>query len=96
MFLFATYDKATCGHIKQIRQLVEGTTKGTHSLSKYLRLMKNWADELADLLIKLMDDEEFTVSILDRFNASYKYIRFNDWLITFDELHEKLLNNELC
>lgn len=63
-----------------------------------MQTLKSRAGELATLG-KPMDDEDFIQKILDGLNDNYKpivdVIYGRDTLISFDELHGKLINKEL-
>jgi hypothetical protein len=72
-------------------------TKGSDSVTIFLQLIKAKADELA-LLGAPLDVEDLTNKILDGLDDEYKEltraIQARDTFITFEDLHEKLLNFE--
>ena len=63
-----------------------------------MQLIKSRANELA-ALGKALDDEDLIEKVLDGLDDDYKsivdIINGSDTLISFDELHEKLINKEL-
>lgn len=95
--LEATYGKPTRGHIKQIRNQLQQSNKGTKSIDEYMQLIKTRSDSLA-LLGSPMDVEDLTDIILDGLPDDYKAViesvHARDTPITFVELHEKLINRE--
>ena len=72
-------------------------TKGSDSVTTFLQSIKAKADELA-LLGAPLDAEDLTDTILDGLGDEYKeltrVVQARDTPITFEELHEKLLNFE--
>ena len=72
-------------------------TKGSDSVTAFLQSIKAKADELA-LLGAPLDAEDLTDKILDGLGDEYKEltraVQARDMPITFEELHEKLLNFE--
>ncbi|KAD6794727.1 hypothetical protein E3N88_05623 [Mikania micrantha] len=98
--LAKTYASPSRGHIKQLKHRLKHTTKTpTQSISDYMQNIKTIIDELA-ILGKKMDDEDVVDSILTGLDQStYKPIldavHARDNPISFDELHEKLINHEL-
>ena len=93
-----TYAKPSRGHIKQIKQQIKNTNKGTKSISKYMKLIKACTDELASLG-KPMDYEDLIKKILDDLGDDCQsvidVVNGRETPISFDELHEKLINKEL-
>ncbi|KAL4580827.1 hypothetical protein LXL04_017031 [Taraxacum kok-saghyz] len=95
-----TYASPSRGHIKQLKHRLKQTTKlPTQSVSDYMRQIKTITDELA-ILGKKMDNEDLIDAILDGLDQSqYKpildAIHARDTVISFNELHEKLINHEL-
>lgn len=92
-----TYAKPSRGHIKQIKTHLKHITKGSQSISEYLQAIKSRADELA-ILGAPLDEDDLTDKILDNLGDDYKElvraVQARDSSISFDELHEKLLNFE--
>ena len=86
------------GHIKQIKEQLKHATKGSQSISKYMQFIKTRADELANLG-KPIDEEDLIEKILDGLDDDYKslvdFINGSVTPISFDELHEKLIDKEL-
>ncbi|KAJ9542286.1 LOW QUALITY PROTEIN: hypothetical protein OSB04_028792 [Centaurea solstitialis] len=88
------------GHIKQLKHRLKQTTKTPmQSIIEYMQQIKTITDELASLG-KKMDDEDVIDAILTGLDqSSYKpimdVIHARDTLISFNELHEKLINHEL-
>ncbi|CAH9105641.1 unnamed protein product [Cuscuta europaea] len=93
-----TFARPTRGQIKQTKSHLKNTKKGSHSITHYLHTMKTCADQLT-LLGKPMDIEDLVEHILDGLDSNYQCVidavNGRDVPITFDELHEKLLNKEL-
>ncbi|KAA8525629.1 hypothetical protein F0562_007489 [Nyssa sinensis] len=92
-----TYAKPSRGRIKQIKNQLKNSTKGSLGITEFMQTIKTRADDLA-LLGALMDEEEITDKILDGLGDDYKElvrtVQARDTSITFEELHEKLLNFE--
>lgn len=76
----------------------KNTAKGSLTITKFMQTIKTRADDLA-LLGAPIDEEEITDKILDSLSDDYKelvcVVQARDTSITFDELHEKLLNFEV-
>ena len=72
-------------------------TKGSDSVTTFLQSIKAKADELT-LLRAPIDAEDLTKQILDGLGDEYREltcsVQARDMPITFEELHEKLLNFE--
>jgi histone deacetylase 1/2 len=92
-----TYAKPSRGRIKQIKNQLKNTTKGSLGITEFMQTIKTRADDLA-LLGASLDAEEITDKILDGLGDDYKElvraVQARDTSITFVELHEKLLNFE--
>lgn len=73
-------------------------TKGNRTITDYLQSLKVIADQLASLG-KPIENEDFIEKILDWLDSNYKSfkdsINGRDTTISFEELHEKLINCEL-
>ena len=95
--LTMTFGTPSRGHIQQLCYQLRTCVKGTKTIGEYLRLIKSKADDLA-LLGKPMDPEDLTEQILAGLPEEYKpvvdAINGRDTMISFSELHEKLLNRE--
>lgn len=96
--LASTYAKPSRGHIKQLKQQLKHSVKGSKSIDEYMQLIRAKADALA-LLGNAVDPEDLTYIIFDGLNDDYKTIiesvQGRDTHIAFAELHEKLINREL-
>ena len=72
--------------------------KGNQTISEYMIYIKTRTDQLA-LLGKPIDTEDLIDKILNGLDDDYKSIVDNihgrDTTISFDEIHEKLINKEL-
>lgn len=92
-----TFGNPSRGHIRQLKFQIKTCSKGTKTISEYLRLIKSKADELA-LLGKPLDPEDLIEQILAGLTDDYKpeidAINGRDTPISYLELHEKLLNRE--
>ncbi|KAL0759898.1 hypothetical protein Bca101_076048 [Brassica carinata] len=95
--LSQTLGNPTRGHIRQLKLQVQSCTKGTKTISDYLRSIKVTTDELAQLG-KPMDPEDISEYVLNGLPEEYKSevdaIHGRDTTISFVELHERLLNRE--
>ena len=95
--LATTYAKPSRGRIKQVKNQLKMITKGSDSVTTFLQTIKAKADELA-ILGAPLDAEDLTDKILDGLGDEYKEltraVQARDMPITFEELHEKLLNFE--
>lgn len=72
--------------------------RGAQTISDYMQSIKARADEL-DALEKPLDQEDLIEKILDGLNDEYQsvidVVNGRETTISFDELHEKLINKEL-
>ncbi|RVW19477.1 Retrovirus-related Pol polyprotein from transposon RE1 [Vitis vinifera] len=93
-----TYARPSRGHIKQLKDHLKNITKGSQSITDYMQSIKTWADELA-ALGKPLDQEDLIEKVLEGLDENYQSIidavNGRDSTISFDELHEKLINKEL-
>ncbi|RVW40422.1 Retrovirus-related Pol polyprotein from transposon RE1 [Vitis vinifera] len=93
-----TYARPSRGHIKQLKDHLKNITKGSQSITDYMQSIKTRADELA-ALGKPLDQEDLIEKVLEGLNENYQSIidavNGRDSTISFDELHEKLINKEL-
>ncbi|KAK2651804.1 hypothetical protein Ddye_011660 [Dipteronia dyeriana] len=82
----------------KIKDQLKIATKGSQTLLDYMQFIKGCADELA-ILGNPIDEDDLIEKILDGPDDSYKSIfdvvNSHETLITFEELHEKLINKEL-
>ena len=80
-----------------LKSVLTNITKGTQSITDYMQHAKSIADELA-MLDAPENSEDLTVKILnglgDEFRDISSAVRARDSPITFEELHEKLINSE--
>jgi len=92
-----TYAKPSRGRIKQVKNQLKHITKGSMGVSEFLQTIKARADELATLGA-LVDAEDLSDRILEGLGDDYKEltraVQARDNPISFDELHENLLNFE--
>ena len=92
-----TYAKPSRGRLTQLKEDLRLIHKGTQTITDYLQHAKTIADELA-MLNAPIDNEDLILKILGGLDEDYKdlcsAIRVRDNPITFDELHEKLINFE--
>ena len=92
-----TYAKPSRGRIKQVKNQLKQITKGSMGVSELLQTIKARADELA-ILGTAVDDEDLLEKILEGLGEDYKElvraVQARDTPISFDELHENLLNFE--
>ncbi|RVW26307.1 Retrovirus-related Pol polyprotein from transposon RE1 [Vitis vinifera] len=93
-----TYARPSRGHIKQLKDHLKNITKGSQSITDYMQSIKTRADELA-ALGKPLDQEDLIEKVLEGLDENYQSIidavNGRDSTISFDELHEKLINKEL-
>ena len=91
-----TYAKPSRGRIKHVKGHLKKITKGSKSVTKFLQAIKARVDELA-LLGAPLEAEDLTEKI-DGLGDDYKAlacaVQARDTSISFEELHEKLLNFE--
>ncbi|KAK5841875.1 hypothetical protein PVK06_004199 [Gossypium arboreum] len=99
MVLANTYARPSHGHIKQIKDNFKNISKGSQTITDYMQAIKIKADELATLG-KLLDAEDLIEKVLERLNDTFQQVidavNSRNTAITFDELHEKLINRELA
>ncbi|KAK0598282.1 hypothetical protein LWI29_033262 [Acer saccharum] len=92
-----TYAKPSRGHIMHLKGVLTNISKGSQSITEYMQHAKSVADELA-MLDAPENPEDLTVKILNGLGVEFKDIssavRARDSAISFEELHEKLLNSE--
>ncbi|XP_019190598.1 PREDICTED: uncharacterized protein LOC109185055 [Ipomoea nil] len=90
-----TYARPTRGHIKKLKDQLKNIIKGGSTINEYIHQLKRVVDELA-LLGKPMEPEDITDKILDGLDSDYQSViddvNGRDSIISFEELHEKLIN----
>ena len=93
-----TYARPSRGHIKQLKDNLRNISKGSQSITDYMQSIKARTDELA-ALGKPLDHEDLIEKILEGLDEQYQSVidavNGRDTTISFDELHEKLINKEL-
>ncbi|KAD4584315.1 hypothetical protein E3N88_21916 [Mikania micrantha] len=95
-----TYASPSRGHIKQLQHRLKQTSKlPTQTITDYMQTIKTVVDELA-ILGKNMDEEDVIDTIINGLDqVAYKplldAVHARDNPISFNELHEKLINHEL-
>ena len=80
-----TINKISRGHIKQKKHQLKAISKGSSSVTEYMHSIKSIADDLASMG-KPLDHEDLIDRVLDGLYSS----------ISFEELHENLINKELA
>ncbi|KAH9621863.1 hypothetical protein KSS87_002120 [Heliosperma pusillum] len=98
LILANTYANPSRGHILQVKDALDSFSKGNLPISDYMTQLKTYTDKLA-ALGKPMDAEDIIAKVLRGLDTSYQpvieAIRARDTTISFDSLHEKLINHEL-
>lgn len=97
--LATTYANPSRGHLKQIKQTLNHITHTTQSISSYMQSIKTCTDRLA-IMGKPMDAEDIIEKVLagldyEQYKSVIDAINARDTPISFDELHEKLINKEV-
>ncbi|KAJ9566806.1 hypothetical protein OSB04_002772 [Centaurea solstitialis] len=96
--LAQTYAKPSRGHIKQLKDQFNKITKGSRTITDYMQSLKACADNLASLG-KPVEHEDLIDRVLDGLDSTYTSVidavNGRDTTISFEELHEKLINKEL-
>jgi len=93
-----TYAKASRSHLKQLKERLRTAPKGTQSITTYMHFLKQTGDLLASLgsLVSIEDMADYSLRSLD---DGYRFVidgvNARDNPITFDDLLEKLLIQEL-
>ncbi|KAJ9556373.1 hypothetical protein OSB04_010987 [Centaurea solstitialis] len=99
--LASTYASPSRGHIKQLQYRLKQITKTPNqTITDYMQNIKTVVDELA-ILGKKLDQEDLIDAVINGLDHStYKpildAIHARDSTISFNELHEKLINHELA
>ncbi|KAK5784394.1 hypothetical protein PVK06_038917 [Gossypium arboreum] len=93
------YAHPSRGNIKQIKDNLKNISKGSQTIIDYIQAIKIKADELATLG-KPLDIDDLIEKVLEGLNDTFRpvinAVNSRDTAITFDELHEKLINRELA
>lgn len=96
--LHRTYALPSRGHIKQVKDQFHRITKSSLSITDYMQAIKSCADRLA-ALGKPIEQEDLIDKVLSGLDESYspvvESVNARDATISFEELHEKLINKEL-
>jgi hypothetical protein len=93
-----TYAKASRSHLKQLKERLWKASKGTQSITTYMHSLKQTGDLLASLgsPISVEDMTDYILCGLDDgYRAVIDVVNARDNSITFDDLLEKLLIQEL-
>lgn len=94
-----TYVCPSRGHLKQLKYQLKHISKGTYSISEFIQHMKRITEELS-LLGDPIKREDITYYILDGLDSSYQSVidtvHARDQSISFEALHEKLINKQLA
>lgn len=92
-----TYGKPTRGRITQLKTQLSHPMKGSKTITEFMQTIKIKADELA-LMNAPVDIEDLTITILQGLEDDYRElgraIQARETAISFEELHEKLINHE--
>ena len=96
--LRSTYANPSRGHLKQIKDRLANLSKGSLTIAEYMQAIKQCTDRLASMG-KPMDNEDIVDKILTGLDyEAYKPIidavNTRDTVISFEELHEKLITRE--
>lgn len=96
--LAKTYANPSRGHLKQIKNTLTHITHTNQSISAYMNSIKVCTDRLS-AMGKPMDHEDITEKVLsgldyEQFKSVIDAVNARDTPISFDELHEKLINKE--
>lgn len=92
-----TYAKASRSHLKQLKEHLRTTSKGTQSITTYMHSLEQTGDLLASL-VSPFSIEDMTDYILCGLDDGYRAdsgVNARDNSITFDDLLEKLIIQEL-
>lgn len=92
-----TYAKPSRGCIMQLKSYLNNLVKGTKSITEYMQAVKTTMDALI-LMNVPVDAEYITLNILNGLDDSYRElsnaIQARETSISFEELHDKLINQE--
>lgn len=96
--LAQTYALPSRGHIKQLKDQLNRISKGSRSVIEYMQAIKACADQLSALGKKIEHEDLIDRVLLgldDSYNSVIESVNARDTPISFEELHEKLINKEL-
>ncbi|KAJ9551582.1 hypothetical protein OSB04_015627 [Centaurea solstitialis] len=97
--LATTYANPSRGHLLQIKDRLDTLSKTTQTVTEYMQSIKACTDELS-FMGKPMDNEDIIAKVLkgldyDSYKPVVDAVRARDSLISFEALHEKLINHEI-
>ncbi|KAL6321354.1 hypothetical protein AAG906_016409 [Vitis piasezkii] len=88
---------ATTSHEACLHSIMMKTTKGSQSIAEYMQIVKIIIDDLALMGYPLSEDE-IILYVLNGLDNDFKELsaanRARDSLVTFEELHDKLQDQE--
>jgi len=93
-----TYTKTSRNHLKQLKERLRTASKGTQSITTYMHFLKQTGDLLASLgsPVSIEDMTDYILHDLDDgYRSVIDGVNARDNPITFDDLLEKLLIQEL-
>ncbi|KAH1031897.1 hypothetical protein J1N35_044071 [Gossypium stocksii] len=79
----------------RLKDNLKNINKGSKSVTDYMQTIKTKANELATLGKPLDHKEKVLEGLDDSYQSIIDAVNSRDTLITFDELHEKLIHKEL-
>ena len=91
------YGKPSRGHVRQLKQHLQRSNKGTQSVTKYMRGILAKSDHLALLGSPLPHEDLLDIitnGLGDHYRAVVEMVNGRDTPISLKELQEKLLNRE--
>lgn len=95
--LHKLYANKSRSRVMNLKEKLTNITCNTHSVAEYLQTIKGIADELA-LIDTHLTDDDLTIFALNGLGSSFKEIsaaiRARDTPVTFEELHDKLVEHE--
>ncbi|XP_021770835.1 uncharacterized protein LOC110735022 [Chenopodium quinoa] len=96
--LAKTYATPSRGHIKQLKDQLRRITKEGRSITELMQAIKACADQLA-ALGKNVEQKDLINRVLagldDSYSSVIEFVNARDTPISFEKLHEKLINKEL-
>ncbi|KAL5715165.1 hypothetical protein ACHQM5_017029 [Ranunculus cassubicifolius] len=96
--LAKTYALPSRGHVTQLKDQLNRITKGNRSITEFMQAIKACADQLAALGKKIEHEDLIDRVLLgldESYNSVVESVNARDTPISFEELHEKLINKEL-
>ena len=95
--LHKLYANKSRSRVMNLKEKLTNITCNTHSVAEYLQTIKGIADELA-LIDTHLSDDDLTIFALNGLGNGFKAIsaaiRARDTPISFEELHDKLVEHE--